>query len=299
MVRSGLISVPVFLQIGPELTLMSVSAIAPREPFSLYGAFLNWVGGYPRALPNREVTLYRNGVSTGLTSITDNGGGYDFVVSEAEVGSYSYYTMADSETSNTVSVTVTSTPVTTSVTIAVSKTSFPVGENITVNGYFKDLWNNPIYNYNVDLLVNGVVSGIRGLTDVNGYFAMIFPVGLYGGGTYNLQTSFAGDGMLQASTSTIKTVTITKQATSLSMGVSPVDGQAPLVITVDGYLKRTSDNTGIDGATINLLVDGVVVKSVVTQLTPQGYYTTTYTLTEVKTYSVQTEFLGDDNYEGC
>lgn len=278
---------------GTELTLYAYpQSVSTRQPIRLTGVFLNWkctlIGGenvcFPVALPNRTISLYRNGVSTGLTDVTDSGGGYEFNITEQTIGNYDYNTTGNGEVSPTRTVTVTVAPVNTTITMTASKTNLAVGENIQLTGTILDNWGNPVINDVAHIFVEIADSGLNGVTDDSGNYVIIFPVGLYGPGNYNVEARFLGSGTLMPSNSLITAITIMGAGYALSINSSPISGVSPVTILVTGTFS--SGGSGIYPALITLLVNGSSVATAPTNYS--GNYTIQYTITGSGTYSIQT-----------
>lgn len=92
------------------------------------------------------------------------------------------------------------------------------------------------------------------------------------------------------------TVLAKKIKTNISINVTPLEGDAPFDITVTGILQDAK-NRAVSGRTVNLYVNNVIVNSTSTNIT--GNYSFIYTINDVGTYVVETEFPGDANYLGC
>lgn len=285
------------LPIGAVLSLYaSSSAVSPGQPFRLYGSFLNYTNSIPHPLTSREIALYRNNVDTGLRATTDSGGAYSFTISEeAPAAAILYFTLGDGVQSNLTAVAVTQEMVPTTISITTNKTTLSVGDNAIIEGTLVSYI--AIKMAKVHLYVDGVDSGLLGMTDDVGHYIILFPQGAYTVGTYTLDARFLGDAMLLPSQSSPITITIGAVQTTLSIQVSPTQGGIPLQITVSGYLRRVSDNMGVQNVTVNLLVNGEA--TVATTTDQSGYYTISYTLSTIGSYIIETEFPGTTEYLGC
>lgn len=92
------------------------------------------------------------------------------------------------------------------------------------------------------------------------------------------------------------TVLARKIKTNISISVTPLEGDAPFDITVTGILKDTQ-NRAVSGRTVNLYINNAIVTS--TSTDSAGNYSFVYTINDVGTYIIETEFPGDANYLGC
>jgi len=94
----------------------------------------------------------------------------------------------------------------------------------------------------------------------------------------------------------------TKIGTSLSINVSPTSGAVPLQVSVWGRLGDIS-GTPLNGKSIKLYSNGVLIGSTTTSAggagSPGGDYTFSVNIALAGQYQFQTEFPGDDVYEGC
>jgi len=94
-------------------------------------------------------------------------------------------------------------------------------------------------------------------------------------------------------------VTVTayaKIATSISINVNPPSGIVPFQVAVTGNLVDNA-GVGLQGKSINLYVNGTLTGTQITG--SQGSYIFNVSITVAGTFQCQTEFLGDDTYEGC
>ena len=90
---------------------------------------------------------------------------------------------------------------------------------------------------------------------------------------------------------------IAKKPTTLSISVYPTSGKPPLTVTITGTLKYSA--TPISGREIRLRVNGVFDPYASATTDAYGNYQIIYALYDVGTYNFQTNFAGDDEYEGC
>ena len=88
-----------------------------------------------------------------------------------------------------------------------------------------------------------------------------------------------------------------KTKTRISISVSPTVGDAPFDVTVLGTLTEQVRSRAVAGRQVNLWVNGVVVESTTTD--SSGNYGFIYTIQDVGTWMIETEFPGDAQYAGC
>ena len=114
-------------------------------------------------------------------------------------------------------------------------------------------------------------------------------------GTYRVRVDFDGDADYLACYHETPEFTVTKIPTVVSIVVNPTSGTVPFTVSVSGTLL---DSAGIalDGKSINLYSNGVFVSATTTAT---GNYAFSVNITVAGTYQFQTEFPGDNVYEGC
>lgn len=87
-----------------------------------------------------------------------------------------------------------------------------------------------------------------------------------------------------------------KIATSVSIAVNPMSGVVPFLVTITGNLVDIA-GVGLPNKQIKLYMNGAWVGATPTHT--NGAYVIEISIPTAGTYQFQTEFPGDDAYEGC
>jgi len=182
----------------------------------------------------------------------------------------------------------------TSLSIDVSPTSGNVPITINVISTLYDSAGNPLLGKPIIEYINDIWIGER-------YSGTSFSMYITEAGTYRFQTKFAGDDDYLACDSPVVTVTLTappppKIPTSISLSVSPTSGYVPFNIVLTGRLIDSAGN-GLSSKTIRIYINGEYYGGGFTAAS--GDYAITVVISVAGTYQIQTEFLGDETYEGC
>lgn len=116
-------------------------------------------------------------------------------------------------------------------------------------------------------------------------------------GEHAVQVKYFGSVQFAASQSSRTLVSVVKDATIITIVVNPTSGTIPLNVTVTGKLTAVITGAGLFNKQIDLLVNSVKVGQTTTD--SNGDYSIAFTISEMGSYTVETEFLGDTDYLGC
>jgi 5-hydroxyisourate hydrolase-like protein (transthyretin family) len=246
-------------KIATQLSVAAPASASAGTSFTINGT-LNATSNSINPISGATITLQKNVSGTWnnvATNVTDANGNYSFSNSESAGGTYQYQTTYAGNptyanaTSSVVPVSVGKIP--TQLSMAANVTTVPVNESFTINGTLNATSNsiNPISGATITLQKN--VSGTwnnvaTNVTDANGNYS--FSNSESAGGTYQYQTTYAGNALESKATSPVVTVQVTQITTQLSAATNLTSVVTNQNFTISGTLLNTT--AGISGATIQL-----------------------------------------------
>ena len=243
-------------KIATQLSVAAPASASAGTSFAINGTLNTTLGPSSGA----TITLQKNvsGTWTNVaTNVTDANGNYSFSNSESAGGTYQYQTTYagnptySNATSPVVTVTVGKIP--TQLTVTANVTTVPVNESFTISGTLNATSNsiNPISGATITLQKN--VSGTwtnvaTNVTDANGNYS--FSNSESAGGTYQYQTTYAGNALESNATSAVVTVQVTQITTQLTAATNLISVVTNQNFAISGTLLNGT--SGISGATITL-----------------------------------------------
>ena len=234
----------------------SPTSVAVNAPLTINGTLLNATSG-PIAGATIQLQWYSGGTWTNVTGETNNTtstGTYSISTSGPAVGTYQYQTIYEGNTTyaNATSPTVTvQVVIPTTLTAVANVTTVAANTPFTINGTLNFTSGTGIAGATIQLQKN--VSGTwtnvaTNVTDANGTYQ--FNNSESAAGTYQYQTTYAGDAFIGAATSPVVTVTVGLIPTTLTAAANVTTVAANTPFTINGTLNATSGP--IAGATIQL-----------------------------------------------
>ena len=246
------------------------------------------------AMPSQTVSFTVNGVAAG-SAVTDANGNatLSYLIPSGASGSLAVSAafagdLADSPSSGTGTLTVTSIPT----TIVVANASCLSGGSVTLGATLtRSDTGAPLPNVTLSFLVNGASAGTA-ITDVNGNAALVYvvPVGT-AAGTLSITVNVTGGTGI---TYSAVTGTLTVTAVPTAIAVPSVSGPSGASVTLSAMLTRSDTSAGLSGKTLSFAVNGTAVGVGTTDA--NGNVTFAYAIpagTAIGTQTIAVSFAGD------
>jgi 5-hydroxyisourate hydrolase-like protein (transthyretin family) len=276
------------------------TSVLPRVPFTINGTLTENTTGAP--IQNQIITLQNstdNVTWTNVNTTTTNAAGfYQFSNNESVAGLYYYRTTYAGNTvySNAVSLVVTAqVGYSTTLNATANLTYAMVNAPFTINGTLNDT-SGGIPDVTIALKQNesGTWTNVNTTTtNAAGFYQ--FTQSEPANGTYQFQTTYAGDGAnLSAATSNVVSVNV--GTTQLSIAANVTTTEINTNFTISGTLSAPVDAVqGIANATITLQssTDNATWSNVGTNVTSASGYTFNQSEPTLNTYYFRTTYAGN------